>query len=89
MAGQPDTPVYTLGCGTDNRRPQGLSCAFATDATGNWVDVRRVQELLRHADLQTTARYLHADIRTKRAAVAKITGLVAAQSGPTENTLGQ
>ena len=34
-----------------------------------------MQELLGHADIQTTARYLHSDTRTKQAAVEKLTGL--------------
>jgi hypothetical protein len=34
-----------------------------------------VQELLWHADLQTTARYLHSDTKTKQAAVGKLTGV--------------
>jgi hypothetical protein len=41
--------------------------------------VRTVQELLGHADIQTTARYLHSDTRTKQAAVGKLTGLFGVQ----------
>lgn len=38
----------------------------------NGVDVRTVQELLGHADLQTTARYLHSDTRAKQEAVGTL-----------------
>jgi integrase len=43
----------------------------------NGVDVRTVQELPGHADLQTTARYLHSDTRTKQEAVGKLAALSA------------
>ena len=35
-----------------------------------------MQELLGHADIQTTARYLHSDTRTKQTAVSKLDGLL-------------
>jgi hypothetical protein len=36
------------------------------------ADVGIFQEFLANADLQTTARYLHSDTRTKQAAVGKL-----------------
>jgi len=56
--------------------PHKLRHTFATYLIRNGVDVRTVQELLGHADLQTTAKYLHSDTRTKQAAVGKLAGLL-------------
>jgi integrase/recombinase XerC len=55
--------------------PHRLRHTFATHLIRSGVDVRTVQELLGHADLQTTARYLHSDTRTKQAAVGKLAAL--------------
>ena len=55
--------------------PHKLRYAFASHLIRSGVDVRTVQELLGHGDLQTTARYLHSDTRTKQAAVGTLTSL--------------
>jgi len=45
---------------------------FGTHLVRNGVDVRTVQELLGHANLETTANCLHSDTRTKESAVSLI-----------------
>jgi site-specific recombinase XerD len=52
--------------------PPRLRHTFATHLIRSGADIRTVQELLGHADLQTTARYLHSDTRAKHAAVGKL-----------------
>lgn len=51
--------------------PDKLRHTFATHLIRGGVDVKTVQELLGHSELETTAKYLHSDTRTKQAAVGK------------------
>ena len=61
-------------------RARGL----ATHLIRAGVDVRTVQELQDHADLQITACHLHSDMRTKQEAVGRLVALFgAAQAGGT------
>jgi len=57
--------------------PHKLRHTFATQLIRQGVDVRTVQDLLGHNKLDTTARYLHSDTRSKRAAVDRLSDLVA------------
>ncbi len=66
--------------------PHKLRHTFATQLIQKGVDVRTVQELLGHADLGTTARYLHSDVRTKLAAVGRLTGLLGEGEGKAPTT---
>ena len=41
-----------------------------------------MQELMGHSELETTAKYLHSDTRTKQAAVGKLNGLLGGPDSP-------
>jgi site-specific recombinase XerD len=74
--------LQRAGLGEEHITPHRLRHTFATYLIRSGVDVRTVQELLGHADLQTTARYLHSDTRTKQAAVGRLAVASAASASP-------
>jgi site-specific recombinase XerD len=72
--------LQEAGLGEQPVTPHTLRRTFATHLIRQGVDVRTAQELLGHADLQTTARYLRSDARTKQAAVGRLAAAFAATS---------
>lgn len=62
--------------------------AFATMLMRSGVHVRTLQELLGHADLSTTAVYLHADLSSKREAIACLPRLGACEAGASAGSAG-
>jgi site-specific recombinase XerD len=76
--------LQRAGIGEEGITAHRLRHTFATHLIRNGVDVRTVQELLGHADLQTTARYLHSDTRTKQAAVGRLAAAFASAQGSPE-----
>ena len=67
--------LRTAGLDQEGITPQKLRHTFATPLIRNGVDIRTVQELLGHSDMQTTARYLHSDTRAKQEAVGRLEGV--------------
>ena len=70
--------------GLQGRRitPHTFRHTFATHLIRSRVDIRTVQELLGHADMKMTARYLHSDTRTKEAAVRTLSKLIGLPEPP-------
>jgi integrase len=72
--GEPIVAVYKQlklvqeRAGIDRFRPYDLRHSAATGALASGADVRAVQALLGHADLQTTAGYLHASDKRRKIA---------------------
>jgi integrase len=57
--------------GVERFRPYDLRHSAATGALAGGADVRAVQALLGHADLKTTAGYLHASEKRRKAAAER------------------
>ncbi len=78
--GKPIVAVYKmlrevqLRAGVERFRPYDLRHSAATGALAAGADVRAVQALLGHADLATTAKYLHSSAKRQRAAEAAAAG---------------
>jgi len=73
--------------------PHKLRHTFATHLIRNGVDIRTVQELMGHSELETTAKYLHSDTKTKQSAVGKLGELLGGgrpiAAGPGETVPGR
>lgn len=75
--GQPIAAVHKMlhavqdRAGIEHFRPYDLRHSAATGALASGADVRAVQALLGHADLKTTAGYLHASDSRRRAAAER------------------
>jgi len=62
--------------GVGNVTPHQLRHTFATQLVRSGVDIRTIQELLGHANITMTVKYLHSDTRTKAAAVRTLAHLL-------------
>jgi site-specific recombinase XerD len=74
--------IQKAGLAGQGITPHKLRHTFATHLIRNGVDIRTVQELMGHSELETTAKYLHSDTRTKQAAVGKLNGLLGSPPEP-------
>jgi site-specific recombinase XerD len=68
--------IQKAGLAGQGITPHKLRHTFATHLIRNGVDIRTVQELMGHSELETTAKYLHSDTRTKQAAVGRLNGIL-------------
>ena len=73
---QPDAQA-PAGEGQARRQRHHPPTSSATHLIRNNVDICTVQELLGHSELETTAKYLHSDTKTKQAALGRLTNLFA------------